>query len=473
MLAPDKSRVLIRNFEILSEQRVRNIMSRVLTLSESEVEAQLDRVFEEFGTRHQRMRRFYKKRFDALEQMAPTDIPLSEDRQLLIGSYLTQEYSLEAAALFNPSIVWHPDQSGLPVGTKRFIISLRATGEGHISSIVFRSGTIDAEGMIQVDEPVRHVTPPEPVADSRYTKKLFSRKLRELELFNQYSSRVMEPLPDEFTIADLRNALEATRRQDIGIYQANLRTAQGMMTLALSNYEVSYSPDSHLSERIIFPYSPAESNGVEDARFVEFREDDGSVIYYATYTAYDGRMILPQILETSDFLHFKVNTLNGPEIRNKGFALFPRRVNGQYVMLSRQDGENIYLMYSDALHFWYHKQLLLRPTFPWEYVQLGNCGSPIEIEEGWLVLSHGVGPMRKYAMGAFLLDKNDPSRVLGRTREPILSPDENEREGYVPNVVYSCGATVYDGVLVLPYAMSDYASSIATVPIAEILRAMV
>ena len=213
-----------------------------------------------------------------------------------------------------------------------------------------------------------------------------------------------------------------------------------MLTLAKANYEISYSPEQHISERIIFPSSPTEANGIEDARFVQFHDDDGSVRYYATYTAFDGKVILPQILETDDFLRFKISTLNGPEVRNKGFALFPRKVNGLYAMLSRQDNENIYLMYSDMLHFWYTKELIAKPTYSWEFVQLGNCGSPIETEAGWLVLTHGVGPMRKYAMGAFLLDLDDPSRVIGRLDVPLLEPDANEREGYVPNVVYSCGA---------------------------------
>ena len=246
-----------------------------------------------------------------------------------------------------------------------------------------------------------------------------------------------------------------------------------MLTLAKANYEIGFSPDQHVSERIIFPSSPTEANGIEDARFVQFTEDDGSVRYYATYTAFDGKVILPQILETDDFLRFKISTLNGPEVRNKGFALFPRKVRGLYAMLSRQDNENIYLMYSDLLHFWYTKELIAKPTYAWEYVQLGNCGSPIETEAGWLVLTHGVGPMRKYAMGAFLLDLDDPSRVIGRLEVPLLEPDANEREGYVPNVVYSCGGVLHNRELIIPYAMSDYASTFATVSLDEVLEAMV
>ena len=245
-----------------------------------------------------------------------------------------------------------------------------------------------------------------------------------------------------------------------------------MVMLAKANYEIRFDPGLDVSERIIFPSSPTETNGIEDARFVQFSHDDGRVCYYATYTAYDGRVTLPQLLETEDFLHFKVSTLNGPEVRNKGFALFPRMVNGQYAMLSRQDNENIYLMYSDTPHFWYSKELIARPTYSWEFVQLGNCGSPIETEAGWLVLTHGVGPMRKYALGAFLLDRDDPSRLIGRLETPLLEPNANEREGYVPNVVYSCGALPHGRELIIPYAMADYASTFATVPLDDVLSAM-
>ena len=245
-----------------------------------------------------------------------------------------------------------------------------------------------------------------------------------------------------------------------------------MLHLALANYEVFYPADQPLTERVIFPVAPNESNGIEDARFVRFVEKDGTPSYIATYTAYDGRVTIPQLLETSDFLRFRISTLNGPGVQNKGMALFPRRINGHYAMISRQDGENLYLMYSDDLHFWYTKKPLLKPTYPWEFVQIGNCGSPIETEAGWLVISHGVGPMRKYSIGAFLLDLDDPSRVLARLTEPLLSPDETEREGYVPNVVYSCGALIHAGLLILPYAMSDSATSFATVPFAELLVAM-
>jgi len=244
------------------------------------------------------------------------------------------------------------------------------------------------------------------------------------------------------------------------------------MTLARSNYEVQFDPESRLSERVLFPATPSQSNGIEDARFVRFKNDDGTQTYYATYTAYDGKMTLPQFIETPDFLHFKFITLNGPAVQNKGMALFPRKIGNRYVMLGRQDQENSYVMFSDDLHFWHETRLLLEPKFPWEFIQIGNCGSPIETEAGWLVLSHGVGAMRKYSIGAFLLDLNDPAKVIGRLRMPLITPNENEREGYVPNVVYSCGSLVHRGQLIIPYAMSDYATTFARLPLAEVLASM-
>ena len=242
--------------------------------------------------------------------------------------------------------------------------------------------------------------------------------------------------------------------------------------LAKANYEIQCDPEGDISERIIFPYSPTEQNGIEDARFVLFTDEQNNSRYYATYTAFDGSVVLPQMVETDDFLRFRISTLNGPEVRNKGMAFFPRKIEGHYAMLSRQDGENLYLMYSDMLNFWYTKQLLVKPTQPWEFVQVGNCGSPIETDAGWLVLSHGVGPIRKYCIGAYLLDRSDPSRVIGRLSQPLLTPDVNEREGYVPNVVYSCGAAVHNGQLIIPYAMADYATAFATVPLQQVLEAM-
>ncbi len=472
VLRPNNQRVVIRPFEPANNQRVERILARVLALSEAEVERLLERVMDEFRDRHQKIRTFFMSRFERVKPHLLTDHRLSDNRKTLIGSYFTQEYSLESAALFNPSMVWHPDQSGLPEGSKRFLVSLRATGEGHVSSITFRSGVVDQACRIDMDEPTRFVTAPEPIPNTRYETPLFQRKLVEIGIDGPFVGLVLGTLGDQFTLDELESVVHRISHQNRPRQREHESVMQGMLTLAKANYEIAYSPEQSISERVIFPSSPTEAGGIEDARFVQFHEQDDSVLYMATYTAFDGKVILPQMLETSDFLQFKIGTLNGPEVRNKGFALFPRRVRGLYAMLSRQDNENIFLMYSDNLHFWYTKEMVARPTQPWEFVQLGNCGSPIETDQGWLVLTHGVGPMRKYAMGAFLLDLDEPSRVIGRLATPLLEPDALEREGYVPNVVYSCGAVVHQGQLIIPYAMSDYASTFAVVALDEVLSAM-
>jgi predicted GH43/DUF377 family glycosyl hydrolase len=448
------------------------IIGRIMELADDDVERLLEQVLREFHGRHQRLLTFFRERAAAVRHHLLTDRPLTEARELLIGSYFTQEYALESAALFNPSIVWHPCQDGLPAGTRRFILSLRATGEGHVSSVGFRTGTIDSRGSLALAPPTGFVTAPRVVADARYDKPLFLRKLAELGIIDGFVTTVSESLAEHFTIGDLETVVGQTSRLHRARRKEWEPVANAILALARANYEIECDADSDISERVIFPYSPAETNGIEDARFVRFEEADGGIHYYATYTAFDGSVMLPQFLATDDFVHFKISTLNGPEIANKGLALFPRRINGVYVMLGRQDGENVYVMESDMLHFWHAKRLVLRPTQPWEFVQVGNCGSPLETPQGWLVLTHGVGPMRKYAIGAALLDLDDPTRVIGRLREPLLSPDENERAGYVPNVVYSCGAVLHDDLLVIPYSMSDFATSFATVPLADVLAAM-
>jgi len=470
VIRPDYTRVVYRAFEPIKKDRALKIIARIMALSEAEVTQEIDAVLNEFVNRHHRLEDFFVKRYEQVRHHLLTDQPLSKNRKLLIGAYFTQEYSLESAALFNPSIVWHPDQSNLPGGSRRFILSLRATGEGHVSSITFRSGIVDSDHNFRLDTPSRFVTTPEMIPNPSYEKRLFEKKLYELGIENEFSARVLAALDDNFSLTDLQENIHFALRQCRNRSSDIDFTAKGILSLARSNYELQFDPVQPLSERIIFPNAPAEINGIEDARFVQFRDDDGRTVYYATYTAFDGKIVLPQLLETSDFLHFKVSTLNGPEVQNKGMALFPRKIKGQYAMLSRQDNENIYIMFSDHLHFWHSKQILLKPTFPWEFVQLGNCGSPIETEAGWLVLSHGVGAMRKYALSAFLLDLNDPTRVIGRLKEPLITPDENEREGYVPNVVYSCGGVVHGHKLIIPYAMSDYASSFATVDLDELLK---
>ncbi|QMW00153.1 glycoside hydrolase family 130 protein [Spirosoma foliorum] len=468
VLRPDPTRVLFRPFELGSTTRTLKIIARVGSMTDEEAEQKLDEVIREFGGRHYKLERFLLQRFEQIKTQLLTDEPLTEDRKLLLGAYFTMEYSLESAALFNPSMIWHPDQTNVPPGYKRFILSLRATGEGHVSSISFRMGYIDDTGKIVLRKPSRYVTSPDMVPNHVFNRAIFERKLYELRLENSIQEKMMAGLGDAFSLSELEAQIKRVSAQFR--YNAEYETiASGLLALAKSNYEVHFDDDQSLDERCIFPNSPNETNGIEDARFVQFTDDDGQITYYATYTAYNGRVTFPQLLETKDFTHFSVSTLNGAEVSNKGMALFPRKVNGKYAMISRQDGENIYLMYSDDLYFWQTKDILLKPTYNWEYVQLGNCGSPIETEAGWLVLSHGVGPMRKYAIGAFLLDLNDPCKVIGRTVEPILSPDENEREGYVPNVVYSCGALINNDELIIPYAMADHASSFATVNVKELL----
>ncbi|MES2572359.1 MAG: glycoside hydrolase family 130 protein [Verrucomicrobiota bacterium] len=470
-LRPDNARVLVRPFIPGDPARVVNIIGRALALSEAEVEEQLAAIIEEFSSRHLDLQECWGRHFDRVKSHLFSDRPLSDARKLLIGALFSGEYALESAALFNPSIVPHPDQSNLAEGELRFILSLRATGEGHISSIEFRSGIVHADHHITMEEPSGFVTAPKLNPNPTYLKKVFLHKLMEMGFENEWSEAVMNSLGKTFTLSELEAAMR--RGGDTTpVPREAQRTAECIRWLAESNYEVHFDPSVAVSERIIFPVSSNESNGMEDARFVRFVEDDGSVIYYATYTAYNGRAILPQLLETADFLNFRALTLNGRAVQNKGMAFFPRRINGRYAMLSRQDDENLFIMFSDNPHFWSNPQLLRRPVHSWETVKIGNCGSPIETEAGWLVITHGVGPMRKYCIGVLLLDLNDPSKVLAELREPLLQAYGNDREGYVPNVVYTCGALVHGGQLVLPYGLSDTAATIVSIELKALLAAL-
>jgi predicted GH43/DUF377 family glycosyl hydrolase len=473
ILEPDLTRVLLRPFSPGDSRRVARIVERIMAVPEDHVAILLTEVSAEFAERHQQIHRLFRERFEQIREMLSVEGEISEQRRLLIGSYFLAEYSLEAAALFNPSIVPHPDQSGLPTGALRFVLSLRATGEGHISSITFRTGIIHPDHRIEVCTPTGFLTEPRQIPNPVYEKGLFERKLVELGLKGEITHLVMNRLGASFTLEELRVSLQAEQfRLPDGMGREDQKAAQGIWMLARSNYEVQFLQEQELSERVLFPATPSQRNGIEDARFVRFQNDDGTHRYFATFTAYDGRVVMPELVETSNFLLFRFITLNGPAAQNKGMALFPRKINGLYAMLSRQDNENVYLMFSDNVHFWNEHQMLLKPEFPWELVQLGNCGSPIETDAGWLVLSHGVGAMRKYCIGAFLLDRDDPSKVIGRLREPLLEPNQNEREGYVPNVVYTCGALLHQGELIIPYGLADHATSFATVPLAEVLAAM-
>ncbi len=469
---PDSARVLIRPFIPADPARIVNIIGRALALSEAETEEQLAAITADFGNRHMDIRALWRLHFEKVKAHVFSSRPLSETRQLYIGALFSGEYALESAALFNPSIVPHPDQSGLGDGDLRFILSLRATGEGHISSIEFRTGIIHADHSLTVEEPSRFVAAPALNPNPTYRKSVFLHKLMEMGFENDWSTLVMESLGEAFTLHELEKSLQRAVRGKQPLPREMQRTMECVRWLAESNYEIHFAPSVAVSERIIFPVSSNESNGMEDARFVRFTEDDGSVIYYATYTAYNGRAILPQLLETADFLNFRALTLNGRAVQNKGMAFFPRRLDGRYAMISRQDDENLFLMYSDNPHFWSDPKLLQRPGQPWEMVKIGNCGSPIETDAGWLVLTHGVGPMRKYCIGAMLLDLDDPSKVLSHLSEPLLSAVGNEREGYVPNVVYTCGALLHNGRLILPYAMSDTAATIVTLGLDHLLAAL-
>ncbi|NOX67502.1 MAG: glycosidase [Chlorobi bacterium] len=472
VIKPDIKRVVLRFFNT-SIERSRRIINSVLSLNPTEVEKELERIFSEFGNRHRNLEDYLLQRFEQVEKYLPTQESLSNNYKMLIGSYFTMEYSVEAAALFNPSIVKHPDQTKLPEGSERFVLSLRATGEGHISSITFRTGVIDENMNVKLEDPSNFVTLPTVKSFSIYNKLVFKNKLYAQIFKSDFIQSIISDLNENFTIEELQRVIDNKLNTIAGNNDLELEIVEHITALLNSSYECSFSPDMEMSERLLFPYSPDESNGIEDARFVAFTDDNGDVTYYATYTAYDGKNILPKLLETTDFLNFKTSTLSGSEVINKGMALFPRKVNGKYVMLGRQDAESNFIMFSDNLYNWDSKEKILEPAYTWELLQIGNCGSPIETDKGWLVLTHGVGPIRKYSIGAFLLDLNDPTKVIGRLSEPILAPTETERAGYVPNVVYSCGGTLHNDNIIIPYAMSDYASSFATVELQEILNELI
>ena len=417
-LRPDPARVVIRPFRPAVEPRdinttdftrVNNVVARVLAMDAEAAAKNLADVLDNFDNRHRDLLKIFEARAEEMESALAMHAAFTSVQRQLVGAYFLQENSFEAAALFNPSIVAHPDQTGAPVGGMRFILSLRALGEGHVSSLTFRTGTIAADGCVSVD-----------------------------------------PCAGLASVPSVRS-----RRAG----------AEG------DSVDVIFNADDDISERVIFPVTPSQSNGIEDARFVRF-VDDGRDIYYATYTAYSGRAICSELIETADFISFRMTPLRGAASQNKGMALFPRKIGGKYAMIARQDNENLYLIYSDDLHIWETGSAVLKPEYPWEFVQIGNCGSPIELDEGWLLLTHGVGPVRKYSIGAALLDSVDPSRVIARLREPFVGPEPSEREGYVPNVVYTCGAIRHGEHLILPYAVSDTYSTFATIDLTVLLGAM-
>jgi len=446
-------------------------MARIMDIPESEVAALSDEMLARFERRHRGFREVLARQFEAVAHHIDKRRSVSAQRRLLIGAYFTHEYSVEAAALFNPSIVVAPDQTGVAPGAARFVMSLRAVGEGHLSSIEFRTGLLDAGGGVTIDEPGMQLVGGRRSPLGFFDKTHFGAKLLELGASNDLSSSVLNRLNAKFTLDELETSLSSLEAH--GPPPAVwFETVKIIRVLASSSYVTTFPAESKLSERVIFPAGPNETRGMEDARFVRFTGSGGSVKYYATYTAYDGFSILPQLIETDDFVQFTISTLNGAGAQNKGMAMFPRPIDGKYVMLSRKDRENLYLATSSDVHHWSDVVELYRPQRAWELLQIGNCGSPTETEAGWLVLTHGVGPMRRYSIGALLLDLADPTRVIGHLSEPLIEPDENEREGYVPNVVYTCGAIVHGAQLVIPYGFSDSGIAIAHVALSDLLEAL-
>lgn len=476
-LVPDPRRVITKLFlpgdEIHRDgsSRLEAVLQRIMAMSADDVTDTLAAACESFADRHRDFDAVLDRHHDVVATRFAGhplfDRPITSERRRLIGAFFTHEYSIEAAALGNPSIVAAPDQTGVAAGALRFIMSVRAIGEGHVSSIEFRTGVVDAEGTVELD-PVSGCVETGVRAPHAYDKSFFATKLEDLQLLNQYEERVLAGLSERFTMAELESAIEVL--DDDGFDRAlSGETTRFLHWLASSNYRVSFPSSTEISERVLFPSGPTESHGMEDARFVRFVDDDGIVTYYATYTAFDGHQILPQLIETSDFSEFRIATLTGHAAQNKGIAIFPRRIDGKYVALSRQDNVNNFVMTSTDIRVWRDATVVQEPKRPWELMQLGNCGSPLETSAGWLVITHGVGPMRRYTLGALLLDIDDPSRVIGHLREPLLSPGADEREGYVPNVVYSCGSLIHGEHLVLPYGYADVGAKVATIGVDELL----
>jgi predicted GH43/DUF377 family glycosyl hydrolase len=467
---PDPKRVIARFF-FNGNDRGKIVITKVMSIEEGQVFDILSPLLQEYSKRHRNitkvLNRHCKKLKALFEEMDIDYKELSMNRKLLIGSYFTHEYSIESAAFFNPSIIEDPDQRELEDGEKRLIISFRAVGEGHISSIVFRRALIDRYNNINVIPVGNYIDEAEVIRNATYNKKLFLEKglvsLINEDVLNLLSTQ----LEDQFDYLTLKKVIATMQEEEPDpVKDVEL---EKVLWLSDSYYEIIFSLDTDISDRVIFPISEFERKGIEDARFTKFISDDGSITYYATYTAYDGQIIIPKLLKTKDFYDFTVGPLFGAGAQNKNLALFPRKINGKYAMLSRIDGVNNYIMYSDKINVWENPIKLQEPVYSWELVQIGNCGSPIETEDGWLIITHAVGPMRRYCLGASLLKLDDPTIEIGRLEEPLLIPNPDEREGYVPNVVYSCGSIINNGQLVIPYGLSDYSSSFATVDLRMLL----
>lgn len=472
---PDSSRVIARFF-MNGDLRTRNLVNRIIQLTDYQVNQALEQTLREFASRHRNVSRLFFKHCEnirsIIEGMDINFEDLSDERKMLIGSYCTMEYSLESAALFNPSIIEDLDQSYLKTGEKRVIISFRATGEGHISSIVFRRAILDANNDLHLSRVGDYVDMAEIYHKKLYDKKRFIKKLKEMQVPEKYFGAIMDDLPDRFEYYHLKNAVNYLLKNTE--MSSSKRVAFEEITwLVDSFYDIRFHKDVDLTERVIFPISESESRGIEDARFVNFLEDDNTTKIFATYTAYNGHTILPKLISTEDFYTFRIMPLHGKGAQGKNLALFPKKIKGKYAMLSRIDGVNNYLMFSERTTLWTNPVLIQEPKFPWEFVQIGNCGSPLWTEKGWLIITHGVGPMRRYSIGASLMDLEDPSKEIGRLEEPILMPLEEERNGYVPNVVYSCGSLIHNNSLILPYAVSDYSSTYAVIDLKELFTVLI
>lgn len=483
ILDPDATRVVSALFlpgqEPTSGGRSRStdVLERVLALPDLEVARQLSALTAAFGHRHRDLERTWDRHAGLVEHRLAAPGRVSAPRRRLIGAYFTQEHAVEGAGLLNPSMVPHPDQSGLMPGVTRFVMTLRAIGEGHLSSVELRTGTVDTAGVVDLDPGPKVAVRAEP-RTTEFSRAAFAHQLHEDAAGEHVDAEavadadfVLAGLPPSFGNADLAGALGELHAQRLTRGSTG-RTADRFARIASSTYQVEFPADSDLQERVLMPRAPCESRGMEDVRMVRFVGPDGAAEHLGTYTAHDGHAISIQLLRTTDFRTFATAPLSGPGARNKGLALFPRQIDGRYVALSRADRENNAVTTSSDLLHWVHPVRIQEPRRPWELVQLGNCGPPIETERGWLALTHGVGPMRTYSIGALLLDLEDPTRVIGHLEQPLLSPDADERSGYVPNVVYSCGAMRHGRTLVLPYGCSDARTRIALVDLDHLLDAL-
>jgi predicted GH43/DUF377 family glycosyl hydrolase len=458
--------VILQFLHLPGQERVENVVKKVACFSEEEVGSNLAIAIEEFGSRHRNLINGLSDHFKLVSQQYDGDLSwFSENRKLLLGAYFTKEYSIQSAALFNPSIVSHPDQSNLKPDEQRFVISLRATGEGHISSVVFKTGIINQDAQIILEKDTAYCTPLKRRAEVTYTKEFLQQRIA---FYTEFKKEMLYHLPETFIADEAIDIIHKACPKE-GVPNHSIRILKEIFD---SNYELYSISKLPLSEKVLFPSSNIEIMGIEDVRFVRFAGDDGAICYYGTYTAYDGKHIRSQLIETRDFEVFTVRALYGNAISDKGMALFPEKINGQYVMIARQGGERINIMYSDNLYFWDDYQLLMEPEYAWELVQSGNCGSPVKTDCGWLLLTHGVGVLRTYVISATLLALDEPGRIIGRLDQPLIKADESEREGYVPNVVYTCGLLKHGNTLLIPYAVSDSVTGFVTVDLNELLHEM-